>query len=304
MTTDYDVAVVGAGPAGLSAAITLGRACRRVLVLDHGQPRNVAANAVNCYLGRDGVAPTYLRELGRREASRYGAMFLDAEVTNARCTIEERDRSTRFTIDAAGRTFEVRAMLLATGVVDVLPRIPGVDEFYGKSVHHCPYCDGWEHKNRHLIALGNGPAVVELALTLAGWSKQVTACTNGETLSLESQQCLERNRLGYRHERIARFCGVEQALQQIEFADGTGLACDALFFGSSQGQRSQLPRLLGCDYDKEGLVITRQKQCTSVEGVFIAGDADGDVQFAIVAAAEGATAATAIHKYLLNQEQR
>jgi thioredoxin reductase len=301
MTITYDVAIIGAGPAGLSAAITLGRACRRVLVLDHGQPRNFAANAVHCYLGLDGVAPVRLRELGRSEASRYGVTFLDAEVTNARRTSTGR---TGFAIDAFGQTFAVRAVLLATGVRDVLPKIPGINAFYGASVHHCPYCDGWEHKDQHLIALGCGQAVVELAITLSAWSTQVTACTNGEPLSVESQQCLERNRLGYRGEKIVKLRGAAQALQQIEFADGTSLACQALFFSSGQGQRSPLPDLLSCDRDEKGLVATRRKQCTSVEGLFIAGDADGDVQFAIVAAAEGAIAATAIHEHLLKEDRQ
>jgi thioredoxin reductase len=272
--------------------------------LDHGQPRNFAAKAVHCYLGHDGIAPTYLRELGRSEASRYGVAFLDAEGTDARCTTKKHDQRTEFAIDASGRTFEARAILLATGVRDVLPKIPGIDAFYGTSVHHCPYCDGWEHKDQSLIALGSGQGVVELAVTLSAWSKQVTACTNGEQLSVESRQCLKRNRLGYRPERISQLHGVKRTLERIEFADGTSISCDALFFSSDQGQHSHLPKLLGCDYDDKGLIVTRQKQCTSVDGVYLAGDADGDVQFAIVAAAEGAIAATAIHKDLLKQDRK
>jgi thioredoxin reductase len=188
--------------------------------------------------------------------------------------------------------------------MDVLPDISGIKEFYGTSVHHCPYCDGWEHKDQRLIALGRASTVAKLAMTLAAWSKHVTACTNGEQLSVDNQSLLRRHGINYRQEPIGRLYGDRRALKGLEFADSMRLPAEALFFSSDQSQRSQLPRLLGCDYDEEDLVVTHQKQCTSVEGVFIAGDADGDVQFAIVAAAEGAIAATAIHEYLLKQEQR
>jgi thioredoxin reductase len=188
-------------------------------------------------------------------------------------------------------------------MTDLLPDISGLRDFYGTSVHHCPYCDGWEHRDHSLVALGNATGSVKLAATLRGWSDRVTACTNGESILEVDRMFLKRLGIACREEKIRELRGQNGSLQSVAFNSGASVPCDALFFSSGQGQRSQLPALLGCDRDDKGLIIKRSKQCTSVAGVYIAGDADGDVQFSVVAAAEGAVAATAIHQALLDQDQ-
>jgi thioredoxin reductase len=299
----FDVAIVGGGPAGLSAAIVLGRSRRRVIVFDHGKPRNDAAHSVHCYLGQDGIAPHGLRQRGRCEARVYGVEFCDVEVQTARCLSEAGRQSGRFELQTNDKSFISRTLLLATGVVDVLPEILNIREFYGRSVHHCPYCDGWEHRGQKLAAFGDGDKAATLALSLRTWSEHVTACSNGHALSVADRRKLERHGIEIRDQTVRGLAGKDGILEEVNFEDGAALRCDALFFNAEKFQHSALAMMLGCKQNEEGTVRTGNKHRTGINGLFLAGDADGEVQFAIVAAAEGAVAATAINKLLQEDDQ-
>lgn len=299
---EFDVAIVGGGPAGLSAAIVLGRACRRVVLFDHGRPRNYAAQAVHGFLGVNGIAPEELRKRGRNEAASYGVGIKDRQVTSIKRLESSNQRAGSFELITDHDSIIARTLLLATGMIDSLPEIPGIKELYGRSVHHCPYCDGWEHRQQQLVALGDGPAAVKLAMALRTWSKRVTVCTNGTELSPADCERLKRFAIPLRLERIRRLNDSASSPVEITFERGQQLACDAVFFSADQSQRSALPQMLGCEIDDEGLVRTYKKQHTCIEGVFIAGDAEGDVQFAVAAAAEGAIAAVAINQLLQDQD--
>src|SRR3954462_7269521 len=180
---DFDVAIIGGGPAGLSAAVVLARACRRVVLFDHGKPRNYAARAVHGFLGQDGVSPSELRARGGNEAKRDGVEFRDCEVTNARARTAADAHDTLFDITALDHAVTTRTILLATGMKDYPPNIPGPLDLYGNSAHRCPYCDGWEHHGKHLVALASGSSACKLALTLRIWSPQVTACFKRKPVS-------------------------------------------------------------------------------------------------------------------------
>jgi thioredoxin reductase len=184
-----------------------------------------------------------------------------------------------------------------------LPAVTGATDYYGRGVYHCPYCDGWEHRDRPLVAYGAGDAVAGLALSLLTWSKDVTVCTGGTPVPDDDRQRLEANGIRIRTEPILRLQGSSDGmLQRVVFHDGEPLACEALFFSTDHVQRSPLPAALGCDLDEKGHVRTRESQHTGIEGLYLAGDADGHVQFVIVAAAEGAIAAVAINRELQQED--
>ena len=293
----YDVIVVGGGPAGLSAALMLGRCRRHVLVCDLGEPRNERSAALHGYLTRDGIAPAEFRAAARDELVPYGVEFRHIGVKGARP-----ERGGFSVALADGRKERSRFLLLATGVRDVLPKVPGVAECYGRSVFHCPYCDGWEWRDKHLAVFGR--AAVPLALSLKTWSPHVVLCTHGRQPDSAARQRLAANGIVLRRSPVVRLAHVEGRITGIEFADGEAIPCDALFFGTAQHPQDSLAERLGCAFNHKGTVNTGTLCDTNVPGVFVAGDASRDAQFVVVAAAEGIKAAVAINKALQHAELR
>lgn len=290
----FDVVIVGGGPAGLSAALVLGRCRRRVLVCDAGRPRNAAARALHGYLTRDGVSPLELLRLGREELRQYGIEFRQETVTGLECRPEGFD----VTLDT-GEHLAARTVLLATGVRDHVPEIEGIAECYGKSVFHCPYCDGWEVRDRVLAVLGNSAPAVGLALSLKTWSDRIIVCSNGRArLARHHRRQLAEKDIAVHEARIARLEHDAGQLRGIALADGTTVSCDAAFFATGQSPQSDFPRHLGCALTTRGTVKTDHLGHTRVPGFYVVGDASRDVQFVIVAAAEGAKAGVAINKAL------
>lgn len=293
--------IVGGGPAGLSAAVVLGRCRRKVLLCDEGKPRNAASEGLHNYLGHDGIQPQELQRLGREEAARYGVELAEERVVDARC--EQPGRRFVATL-AGGRVVNSRKMLLATGIVDELPRVRGLAKLWGKSVHHCPYCDGWEWKDQPLAVYGRGEAGISLALKLKTWTRHVTLCTDGPCgLGRGDRQRLSRAQVVLRPQRIVRLIADGDRLRYIAFREGEALACSAMFCASAQ-RGSDLPERMGCRMLRPGVVETGEKERSNVPGVWVAGDASRDVQFAIVAAGEGAIAAVAINEELRAEAER
>ena len=303
----YDVVIVGGGPAGLSAAIVLGRSRRRVLLLDDGDPRNARAHGVRGYLSRDGIAPLELLRLGREEAVRYGIELRCARAVSACMAGAPGDGGPPLWEIAlsSGSVARARKLLLATGVTDRLPNVPGIERWYGRGVYHCPYCDAYEHADQPLATLGITENAAGLGLALLTWSRDVTVLTQGAELPAAILDRLGRNGVKVMTSPVAELTGTEGEHARLTGAvlqDGTRLRLGALFFSESRAQHSELPKLLGCELDARGEIPTDRMQHTDVHGLFLAGDNDGDVQFAIVAAAEGAKAAVAINLELQNED--
>jgi thioredoxin reductase len=295
----YDVVIVGAGPAGLSAALILGRCRRTVLVCDTGQPRNRASHALHGYLTRDGVDPAGFRAIGRRELEPYETVEVrDIGASHAEC------RGGRFYVRLADSTeVSARKLLIATGVRDNLPDLPGIRELYGHSVFHCPYCDGWEVRDQPLAIYGRGARGLGLSLELTGWSRDLVLCTDGPPeIDEEGLQRLSLNGIGLRDERIRALEGTDGILQRVMFETGDPLPRRALFFTTGQSQQSELAVLLGCEFNEKGTVRTGKYESTHLTGLYVAGDASRAVQWVIVAAAEGAEAAFAINTDLLKED--
>lgn len=295
----FDVIIVGAGPAGLSAALVLGRCRRRVLVCDAGTPRNARSHALHGYLTRDGIEPAEFLRLGREQLRQYQTVeFMQAEVTDARQLADNFEITLR-----NGERLSGRKLLLATGVVDHIPEVEGVSEFYGISVFHCPYCDGWEMRDQPLAVYGRGENGAGLSLELTLWSRDIVLCTDGPAeLPEEDRRRLLRHNITLKEDRMARLVGNNGALEHIVFADGESLARGGMFFSTGQHQASDLAEKLGCKLTEQGCVDTGDYEATSIPGLYVAGDASRFVQLVIVAASEGAQAAFAINKELMKKE--
>lgn len=297
---DFDVIVAGAGPAGLSAALILGRCRRRVLVCDTNRPRNAASHGLHGYLTRDGITPAEFLRLAREDLRPYHTVELRAiEVIAAR-----RDAD-GFSVDlAGGTTLTCRKLLVATGVTDELPPLEGLAALYGRSVFHCPYCDGWEMRDQPLAIYGSGRTGAGLALELTVWSRDLVLCTDGDALDAGHREKLAAHGIAVRESPIARLEGREGRLERVLFADGEALARRALFFCTGQHQNCSLAADLGCEFNEKGTVRTGDYEITNVPGLYVAGDASRMAQMAVIAAAEGAEAALAMNRAMTEEDLR
>lgn len=294
----YDVLIVGGGPAGLSAALVLGRCRRRVLVVDAGNPRNVASHGIHAFLTRDGIVPADFLDLARKDVLAYGAHIRSDSVQRIRGS------DGAFETDlGSGQSATSRKVLLATGVVDRIPPIPGIEDFYGKSVHHCPYCDAWEHKDGRVAVYGQGKAAAVLAIKMKVWTADVALCTGGPGRIPEPQRGrLARHGIPVYAQPVSRLEGTVPQLERIVFQDGSRLDRTALFFATGNVQRSDLIAQLGVKTSAKGKVKVTEGQRCGVRGVFVCGDAAEDAQFVIVAAAHGTRAGVAINTDLFESD--
>jgi thioredoxin reductase len=290
-----DVIIVGGGPAGLSAALILGRCRRDVLVCDMGEPRNSASRHLHGFLSRDRTPPgEFLRE-ARAELNRYPSVeYVEAMVETA---FRHDDHFELGLSD--GRRFACRKLLLATGVADELPALKGLPALYGTSVFHCPYCDGFESRDRAIAVYGQGQRGLKLALHLLGWSRDLVLFTDGDaSLDRMARDKLERNRIRLREEKVEELESEQGALRAVVLQGGERVPRAALFFNTPSHLHSRLMKQLGCRFSDQEGVETGKYECTGVPGLYAAGNILRDVQLAIVAAADGARAAFGINQEL------
>ncbi|MDP4194616.1 MAG: NAD(P)/FAD-dependent oxidoreductase [Bacteroidota bacterium] len=295
----YDVIIIGGGPAGLNAALFLGRCRRKVLVLDSGKPRNFRTKAMHGYLSRDGIKPLEFLNIGAEELKKYDVKKMQTEVNR----IDKTETGFEIT-NNEGEKFYSKKLLIATGIKDNIPEIEGIEEFYGKSVFHCPYCDGWEVKDKSLCVYAKGKAAFALSVSLLNWSEDVILCTDGIS-RLTALEREELKLLGIKifSQKIRCLEGTDGQLERIVFVNGESIDRDALFFSAGQRQHSPLAEQLGCKFGYKSFYVTNRKQQTNVKGAYVAGDVTKDVKFVIVAAAEGARAAVAINIELQDEEK-
>jgi thioredoxin reductase len=292
--------IAGAGPAGLSAALVLGRARRDVLLCDTGTPRSWASKEMHGFLTRDGIAPTEFRRLAHEELARYpSVVFRAAEVTAA---ARNADGSFAVTI-GKHRRVRSRKLLIATGVFDHLPALEGIEQFFGTSVFQCPYCDGWEVRDAPIAVYGKRRRGFEMARAMTAWSSNIVLCTDGAARLSETEKThLDRNGIPIVEERIERLEGTRGHLREIVFRGGRRLKRSALFFDTPCSAQSKLAEGLGCQFARHGGIKCGQHEATSVPGVFVAGNIIKDVQLVIVAAAEGTRAAFGINRALTRED--
>ena len=277
----FDIAIVGGGPAGLSAALVLGRARRRVVVIDAGTPRNAPAAHMQGFLSRDGTPPGALLRAGRAEVARYGVELVDDRVEAV---------SPDFTLQlAGGRTIHAARLLLATGATDALPDIDGVRKRWGRDFLHCPYCHGWEVRDQAIGVIGS----VEHAQLLRQWSDDVILFPH--TTPVPDAQGID-----VVEGTIERLVIDDDQLRGVQLSDGTIIARDALFIRPAvRAHADGLAAALGCELREDGLVRVDHEGRTSVSGVWAAGNATNPRAQVITAAGEGSAVAIAINTELV-----
>ena len=297
----YDVVVIGGGPAGLSAGLWLARYRRRAIVVDAGDPRNAETWAVHGYPGIDDVAPYELRLRLREQALTAGSEIRAAMVE----AVEGREDDFRVTL-SDGVELRARRVLLCTGLKDILPEIPGFDELYGKSIWHCPDCDGPGVADMRVGVLGWGRQIAAFCTYMLTWTDRLVLLTHGHPPELpeKSRAALERFDIPVVTDVIDRLEGDAGCIQRVVFHDGEALELDAMFVHIASGPGSTLAADLGCEADEEGILEVDKNHETTVPGVYAAGDIIPGSRLAIRAAAEGVRAAVGIHKSLIPEERK
>lgn len=304
MNTDpslFDAIVIGGGPAGLSAALALGRSRRRVLVAASGPTRNARAEASHNVFTRDGTPPGELLRIGREQLTPYDVVLREEWAIRA-----ARVRDVFTVTFAGGGRVEARALVLATGVRDILPNVPGLAERWGRGVFHCPYCHGWEVGGRPLGVYGRGldlGRTLHLCQLIRGWSDDIILFTDGPAgLPAEERARIELNGIVVREERIERVTGTGGEVEAVVLEGGEAVPRGGLLVSPEQELRSDIPSQLGCPLTAEGRVETGVGGKTAVPGVFVAGDITPGMQSVVAAMANGMLAGAMLNHHLLEEE--
>lgn len=287
----FDVLIAGGGPAGLSAALTFGRARKRVLLCDAGPRRNAAATHIHTFVTRDGTPPDEFRRVAREQLRAYPSVAVhDTPVT----TIAGQKGA--FEVAVGEGRVSARRVLLCTGMVDILPDIDGLRELWGGAVFQCPYCHGWEVQDRRFAYLSSDLDSVEFALFLRGWSHDLMLFTDGRfELPADQRQRLAQAGIPVEERRIVRLAGAGARLERIEVAGGAAIPRDVLFMHPPQRQVPVVDGL-GLELDPHGFVrIDDVTLETSIPGIHAAGDLVTRAQAALLGAAAGMRAATTIN---------
>ena len=291
----FDCIIVGGGPAGINAGVVLGRCRRKVIIFDTGMQRNRYSNGMHNYLTRDDILPRDFLKLSHNELKKYGVKFKHKKIINAR-----KNQGNYFEVyDEEGNIYYSRKLLVATGLSDNIPEIKGIKEMYGKSVFHCPYCDGWEVRDKKLAVYAKNKEGWELALALKAWSEDIMYFTDGKyKVKPWQKEQLDASNIPVIVQPIEAFKGKTGQLEKILLKNGEVIDRDAVFFVNGYTQQCNLAEAFGCNMTKKGVVMTNRFQQTNIAGLYVAGDASKDLHFVVVAAAEGAKAGVIINKEL------
>ncbi|MFE6798361.1 NAD(P)/FAD-dependent oxidoreductase [Paenibacillus chitinolyticus] len=293
-----DVAIIGGGPAGLSAGLMLGRARKQTIVIDEGRPRNGVTREAHGFLTRDGISPREFRRIAQEQLRVYPSV---SQVEDTVVSISGEDGS--FLLETAtGMKIASKKLLFAAGMKDRKLKIPGLAEVYGKSAFVCPYCDGWELRDEPLVVISRGAALMHFAPLLSGWTKRFVVCTNGpDELSEAERDELRDHGIPLFDTPIRAILSSEGMVNHVVLEDGIEIPCTGIFFKSELVPGTDLPQSLGCRTSDAGMIEVDEFGKSSVPGVYAAGDASSLMHQSIAAAASGAVAGAAINGEL-NQE--
>ncbi len=294
----FDVIIIGGSTAGLSAALYLGRFRRKVLIIDSQKPANRFSHAAHGFFTRDGMSPAEIVAIGRDQLRPYETVILQTGVVTH---ITHDAQGFQVTLDD-GSQHTAGKILLATGLKDTLPPITNLDQYWGTSVFHCPYCDGWEHRDQPVAILNKGKAALHHARLMSALTADLVICSNGPSeFDADQQAFLSKHKMRLIETPIQRVEGHGTQLEQIIFADGTALARKAILVGPTITQHSDFAAQLGCEFMPNGTIKVDDKGRTSVAGVYAAGDMAYPARQLIFAASQGALAAIGVNMDLIDE---
>ncbi|MFF2907981.1 NAD(P)/FAD-dependent oxidoreductase [Paenibacillus sp. NPDC057934] len=296
----YDCAIVGGGPAGLNAALVLGRTRKSVALLDNSQPRNSVTHASHGYLTQDGVTPAEFRRIAYEEVLRYPSVqHLPTEVIDIRRTDSGFSLST-----SAGEPVLARKLILAAGLKEVLPEIKGLQDFYGKSLFNCPFCDGWELRDQPLVVVSDNPAVFHKVKLVMGYSQDIVVCTNGfDILNAQQREKLASRGISIVDTPVEAFSGKNGLLERVHFTDGTFIERSGGFIDPKLLPNARFNEALDYQIAENGTVITDEMGRTTATGVYAAGDSSYVMPSQLIyAASSGSKAAVSVVADLMEEE--
>src|SRR4051812_7264678 len=255
MVRTFDVAVIGGGPAGLAGAIWLARFLHSVVLIDSGDPRNWETRSVNGFLGLQHIRPPELRALGRDECRAYGVELID-DIVVAALKLNDDEFALQL---KDGESVRARRVLLAIGIRDIWPEVPGLEHTFGHNAHVCPDCDGYDARGKKVVVIGSGRRAVGMALNLTTWTRDIIICTNGREPDLDDAEYrdkLDALNIPVLTERVSHVCCDGRNIHCLMLDGGMQLDCDKVFFTIGQYPADDLAAKLGCERDDEGHVVT------------------------------------------------
>ncbi|MFC3746906.1 NAD(P)/FAD-dependent oxidoreductase [Paenibacillus sp. GCM10012306] len=298
--TIYDCAIVGGGPAGLNAALVLGRARKSVALLDNSQPRNGVTHASHGYLTQDGVTPAEFRRVAYEEVLRYPSVrHLPTEVID----IQKTDLSFSLST-SSGEPVIARKLILATGMKEVFPEIEGLRDFYGKSLFNCPFCDGWELRDQPLVVVSDNPGVFHKVKLVLGYSQDIVVCTSGhDILNTDQREQLTSRGVSIVDTPVAAFSGREGLLERVHFTDGTIVERRGGFIDPTLLPHARFDKSLGYEIADNGAIVSDETGRTKVAGLYAAGDSAYVMPSQLIyAAASGSKAAMSVVADLMEED--
>lgn len=302
----FDCAIIGGGPAGLNASLILGRARRNVILFDNNNPRNAVTKESHGFITRDGIKPKEFREIAHEEIGRYpSVVYARREVTSVIKNNNSNEPLFELLTLENNERYQSKTIIISTGLRDILPSIDNISDYYGRSLFHCPYCDGWELRDKPLVVIiGEQVQGFHFIQTIYDWSKDLVVCTNGTVFqNTEQKDLLQRKGIKIIENKIKNFVGENGQMEKILFENGKSVSRKGGFVMPQLVQSSDFGKQLGCQYNSLGGIAIDSFGRTNIPGVYAAGDASviAPAQL-IIAAAEGVRAAAGVNTDLTQKE--
>lgn len=296
-----ECAIIGGGPAGLNAALVLGRAKRNVILFDNNQPRNAVTQESHGFITRDGVTPREFRNFAHQDIRNYPSV----KIKEFKIVKVKKESNSIFQLAThEGEVYLSKKVIIAIGLKERLPNVKGIRDYYGKSIFNCPYCDGWELREQPLVLISENNHATHMAKVLYQWSKDLVVCTNGKKVISDADvQLFNEKGIRIKQQQIIKLSGQDGKLKKVIFEDGTEIDRVGGFVTPDLEQPNNIAQELGCEFSENGGIIIDSLGRTNVEGIYAAGDTTlaAPTQL-VIAASEGNRAAMGVNYDLTMEE--